>query len=337
MQNQDGFAVMEKPNGSVAQTREMQSAMTEIQSKLVIAKRFPRDETIAYQKIVGACQRYGLAAEALYSYPRGGQRVEGPSIDLARAIAQRWGNLDYGTRVVEQGDDSTRMEAYCWDLETNVCERREFNVPHVRKARGAMNKLTDPRDVYEITANMGSRRLRACILNIVPGDIVEAAVGQVNATLKAGLSQAGNFEDRSRKMLVMFGEVGVTKPMIEKYMGHKFDSISPAELARLGKVYKSIRDGIARRRQFFEVETDLANEIKQKDGGTSAKTTEENTKDEKQDNHKSEGLALQDVYDEYGTVVDKVLKKAGKKRNDFTDKDAGMLADMCLEELDGGE
>ena len=335
MQKQDGFAVIEKPNGSVAQTREMQSAMTEVQSKLVIAKKFPRDESIAYQKIIGACQRYGLAAEALYSYPRGGQRVEGPSIDLARAIAQRWGNLDYGTRVVEQGDDSTRMEAYCWDLETNVCERREFNVPHVRKARGAMNKLTDPRDVYELTANMGSRRLRACILGVIPGDIVEAAVGQVNATLKAGPSQAGNFEDRSRKMLVMFGEVGVTKPMIEKYLSHKFDSISPAELARLGKVYKSIRDGIARRRQFFEVETDLASEIGKK--GAPDKKPDEDTKDDKPDAPTSDGLTIQDVYDEYGTVVDKVLKKAGKKRSDFTDKDAGMLADMCLEELEGGK
>jgi recombination protein RecT len=85
---------------------------------------------------------------------------------------------------------------------------------------------------------------------------------------------------------------------------------------------------------FIDVETDLAGEIKQKDGGPSAKTTEENAKDEKPDNNKSDGLTLQDVYDEYGTVVDNALKKAGKKRSDFADKDAGTLADMCLEYLD---
>ena len=63
----------------------------EVQAAMVIAKKFPRDEAKAFDKIMRSCQRKGLAEQAEYTYPRGGQKVMGPSIRLAESIAQNWG------------------------------------------------------------------------------------------------------------------------------------------------------------------------------------------------------------------------------------------------------
>jgi hypothetical protein len=249
--------------------REQAIAIQEVQAALVIAKRFPRDEDISFGKIISACKRSGLADKALYSYARAKARIEGPSINLAKAMARLWGNLDYGIRELTQEDGSSTMEAYCWDLETNTKERRVFHLPHERKARGEIHRLEDPRDVYELTANMGARRLRACILGIIPDDITEAAVKQINKTLTGGDDTP--IKDKVRQMLVAFQEYGVTAPMIEKYLGHKKDAATPQQLANLRKIYNSIKDGISKREDWFKVDIDLSNLQKQADKKTKEK------------------------------------------------------------------
>ena len=65
---------------------EASRAIAEAQGKLVIAKRFPRNEIQAFANMKKACQRTGLANKAFYSYPRGGETVSGPTIRLAGAI-----------------------------------------------------------------------------------------------------------------------------------------------------------------------------------------------------------------------------------------------------------
>ena len=58
---------------------EASRAIAEAQGKLVIAKRFPRNEIQAFANMKKACQRTGLANKAFYSYPRGGETVSGPT------------------------------------------------------------------------------------------------------------------------------------------------------------------------------------------------------------------------------------------------------------------
>lgn len=87
--------------------------------KLVIAKRFPRNEVTAHVRVLEACRRPGLAQKAFYSYPRGGQTVKGPSIRFAEELARCWGNVDYGIKELSQDDGKSEMQVYAWDLKTN--------------------------------------------------------------------------------------------------------------------------------------------------------------------------------------------------------------------------
>jgi hypothetical protein len=253
---QAGPVFLTQPNRNSAIAEAQQSrAMAEIQSAMVIAKRFPRDEAAAYARIMRSCQRPTLAEAALYSYPKGGTTVTGPSIRLAEAMAQAWGNMDFGIIELDQRNGESEMQAYAWDLETNCRQTKVFQVKHERHSKDrvtsakVVTKLDDPRDIYEATANQGARRLRACILGVIPGDVVDAAVAQCEQTMKGESKEP--LTDRTRKMVAAFAEHGVTPAMIEKRLGHKSDSVSETELVSLRKVYRSIVDGMAGVEQFF--------------------------------------------------------------------------------------
>lgn len=228
---------------AVSTAREAQ----EVQAMVIMAKQFPRDERVATQRVLTACARPTLANQAVYQFARGGSDVSGPSIRLAEAIAQCWGNLTYGFRELEQGDGESTVEAICWDIETNTRVSRVFKVPHVRHTRAGDTKLTDPRDVYELVANQAARRIRACILEVVPGDVVEAAVEQCKATQLAEVSggDKATLADRIKAMEGKFAALGVNRAMLEAYTGRSLEATTPALIVQLGNVYKSIKDGIS--------------------------------------------------------------------------------------------
>lgn len=226
----------------------------EVQAAMVVAKKFPRDEVDAYNRILRSCQRRTLAEQACYEYPRGGQKVTGPSIRLAEALAQNWGNLDYGIIELEQKKGESQVMAYAWDLETNTRQTKIFQVPHVRATKKGSYELTDPRDIYELVANQGARRLRACILGVIPGDVIDAAVDQCMITMKTNNQEP--LIDRVRKMVKAFEEkFSVTKDMIEKFLGCSSDAFSENDFVRLRNVYRSLSDGMAKREDYFDIPT----------------------------------------------------------------------------------
>ncbi len=236
-------------------------ATAEVQAAFVIAKKFPRNERDAEQRIVNACKRNQLAEQAIYAYPRGGQRITGPSIRLAEAMAQYWGNLDAGVREISQSNGVSIAEAYAIDLETNTRITKVFHVPHVRVTKKERKTLTDPRDIYELVANQGARRMRACILGIIPGDVVEEAVTQCRKTLE---TSDVPIAERIKKLVAKFDEIGVKVEHIEKRLGHNLDAIIPAQIVDLGGIYKSIKDGMASRESFFDIKSKAADDAKEK-------------------------------------------------------------------------
>jgi hypothetical protein len=138
-------------------------------------------------------------------------------------------------------------------MEYNTRVEREFTQKHQRYTKKGTTKLTDPRDVYELVANHAARRLRACILNVLPSDIVEDAIAACEQTLKT--QQTKPISDRIKDMLIAFNGMGVNQGMIEKRIGHKVDVINETELLNLGKIFHSIKDGMSKREDWFEFET----------------------------------------------------------------------------------
>ena len=248
--NQNPFAVSAPQTQAMSTAQsDSQRAIAEVQAALVIAKQFPRNLIEAYDRVMNACQRPGLAQSAVYSYARGGTSVTGPSIRLAEMLAQNWGNIQYGIRELSSENGESTVEAFAWDVETNTRQTKVFQVPHIRYTRQGTKKLTDPRDIYELVANNGARRLRACILGVIPGDVVDAAVDQCEKTIHAS---ADTSPEGVQKLIKAFEQFGVSKDDIEGFIQRRVDAITPANVVSLRKIFTSLRDGMSSAKDWFK-------------------------------------------------------------------------------------
>jgi len=245
MQNE----VIQNPNQQNLQHYEQTRVVAEIQAMVFLAKKDPRDENIVLQKVLKQCQRKSMAEVAMYSYPRGGQKVTGPSIRLAEVLGRAYGNIEFGVKIISQDESKVHALAYCWDLETNVRKTDYFEVHLERYTKKDGNKkLTDPRDIYEHVASQGARRVRGCILAMIPGDIVESAIDECEKTLQ---SNSESIHDRIQKLISAFTTYNITVQMLEEKLGKNINAVNNTELADLRKIYQSIKDGMSSASDYF--------------------------------------------------------------------------------------
>lgn len=230
---------------------EQSRAVAEALGKIQIAKAYPRSLAEAYANVEKSCSRPSFADIATYAYPRGGNTVTGPSIRLAEELARCFGNIQYGIRELSQRPGESEMQAFAWDMENNVERTMNFTVKHERHTKSGVTKLTDPRDIYEMTANQGGRRVRACILAVIDRDLETFALD----VCKRALAGGGNLSitDTIRKLVSEFGKLGIQAQHIEQRMGVKLDDLLPDQIAELRGIYNSLRDGMTRASDWFSV------------------------------------------------------------------------------------
>lgn len=245
-------ATVRAGSGSVADTAAASREIADVQALVYLAKQYPRNPVVASDRLLTACQRVTLASVATYVYQKGGTNISGPSIRLAEEIARNWGNIDYGWQEVERLRASSRVKAYAWDMETNLRRTITFEVPHIRYTKNGSYPLKDDRDLYECVANNASRRVRACILAVIPSDVVDAATNQCQRTL---VTSCEITPERIRKMVDEFGKLGVTRPQIESRIQRSLEAIQPAQFVNLMGIYTSLKDGMSEVSQWFDVET----------------------------------------------------------------------------------
>jgi hypothetical protein len=166
-------------------------------------------------------------------------------------MARHWGNISCGVVELSRGNGGSECLAYAWDLETNYRDEKRFYVKHWRDTKNGGYALTDERDIYELIANMGARRKRACILAVIPGDVQEAAVEQAELTLKTSIEID---EDLISTTLAKFEELGVSREQIEARLQRRFsaETISAGHILTLRKIYRSIRDGMSTAADWFD-------------------------------------------------------------------------------------
>lgn len=238
--------LMERGNrGPVSQYQESKE-LSEIKGKMYLARQFPRDPDWSLQSVLRECQRKDLAEVAQYEFPKGDSVVKGPSIRLVEVLARHWGNITSGVDEIDSKDGETTIKSYAWDLETNVSDAKTFTVKHVRSTKKGTYKLTDERDVYEMVANKGARRKRACLLAVLPGWYVDAAVSACEETLKQSLTDGKTMEEVISSVVSAFYEFGITPEQIEAKIGKEIDNLSKNDVVKLRHLYSAIKDGFVK-------------------------------------------------------------------------------------------
>lgn len=231
------------------------SATTDLQSAMVLARRFPRDELGAFERAAKTAKRASFAERAEYSYQRAAKTVRGPSVYLARELARVWGNIQYGVDIVGMDEGAVHIRGWAFDLETNarVTAEAKFGRLIYRKKKGWVEP--DERDLRELVNKQGALAVRNCLLQIMPSDLVETIVKLCRDTKQAAArgDLSRDREGTIRSMLLAFQEFDVSLDMIEEFLGHDAETMSAEELEGLRSVWNSIKDGNTRREDHFNV------------------------------------------------------------------------------------
>lgn len=253
---ENGLARREEFTGELQPTSAEAMAQHEIQSTIIIARRFPRDEDAAYQKLMKACQRPSFADEVTYSFPRGGTTVTGPSVYLAREFARIWGNIRHGVYIVHDDDNMRTIRAWAWDVQTNSKTESDdsFKKLVFRKNGGWIKP--DERDLRELTNRRAAIALRNCILSLLPSDMIEDAIKQATETLAKKIKD--DPEAARKSIITAFGKLNIPAEQIAVYLGHPIAESQPAEIAELRTIYKSILDGNSKWSEHLEAKRGVA-------------------------------------------------------------------------------
>lgn len=211
-------------------TPEVAREVATVQAQVAMAKAYPRNLADAIKRIQGECSRKTLAEKASYVFKRGTGEISGPSIRLAESIARCYGNIKYGFEVQSSTETESKVRSYCYDLETNVSAERIFMVNHIMDTKNGPKVLTDQRDIYEHVANQSTRRERACILEVIPGDIVDFALGECEKTLESSIVVDSN---SILGIINAFRSFGVSKLQLEAYLDRNIESISAEQDSNL--------------------------------------------------------------------------------------------------------
>ena len=232
--------------------------------RVQLALANPRNLYEVQQKLESEFSRPSLAEIAMYAYPRGGKTVTGPSINAAKAMARCMRNIEYGFEELETDYTRhyTKVRAYAYDIENNVPVERIFLVEHKRTTKQGTTILTDPRDISEMIANQAQRKVRACILQLVPQDLIDFAMEVRNATME----QSVNLGDPHiiESLVTAFQRFGVNKEMIEARIGRNVSAILPSQYTDMRTIYVSLRDGVGKVEDFFDLNLSDAAKVAQK-------------------------------------------------------------------------
>lgn len=241
---------------------EQSRAAAEVHAAILVAQECPRDPQGAQRDMRDACRMKALAERAFFRFPRAGQTVSGPSVHLARELARCWGNIQYGVAELSRDDShgQSEVQAYAWDVQTNSRSVHVFIVPHKRDKKGGPEALTDMRDIYENNANNGARRLREAIFAVLPVWFVKEAEDICRETLKRE-DDGKSIHQRIAEVIDWFGRLGIREEQIAAKLGRASSRWDEQDVASLGVIYRSIKNGEVTKEDEFPVATVTAAEI----------------------------------------------------------------------------
>ncbi len=250
-----------------AQTQQMVSQVT----------RVPRQHDQIIFQLKVTCSDFEFADSAIYAVSFNGQMQEGLSIRAMEEAARIYGNMDYGYRLVREGEDQyygkfTDCEAYCWDMYSNNRSTSSFRVWHhiakKDKLKGSYtyHPITEPSSIDRLIAARASRHIRNCIHRLLPAFVTRKMFSMCNETLEKGKTNEKPLRDRVIDMINAFATLGVTKDMLEGKAKIPSERWELSHFKLFSQIYTGLRDGEAIADYFPEfhpIESPKTSEVRQ--------------------------------------------------------------------------
>lgn len=241
----------------------------EIDTQISTAKSYPRSlKTFKARATSMATLDEETAGSMFYSLPRGGKRIEGPSARFAEIAAAAWGNMRFGSRVVNVDERMLTSQGVCHDLESN-------NVITIEVQR----RITDKNgkryndDMIVMTGNAaGSIALRNAVLKVIPKAYWNPVFMEAR---KIAIGDARTLVTRRQQAFEYFAKLGVDAARVLAVLEkHSIDDVDLEDLETLTGLRTAIKDGDTSLEEAFPTEDaarraaeKLANAAPAKNGG----------------------------------------------------------------------
>lgn len=205
------------------------------------ARRFPRNVRKSIDNAIAiVTMDKETASTCNYAVPRGGKAITGPSIHLAKILAQTWGNIRCEARVVEIDNKRVTSEAVCWDLENNVAIKATVKRSVLTKT-GRMSE-----DMITVTGNAAnSISLRNAILSVIPKAVIDKVYRAALQTVTGDLSDETKLTAKRTKVVNGLKEAyEVSEEEVLAAVGKaSLSHLGASELAVLIGIGQAIKDG----------------------------------------------------------------------------------------------
>lgn len=244
MEEIQGYEVLqvEAPNPAQLVQSLDRAERANIDIQVSTAKQYPRSiSRCANNAVAIATMDKDTAQSCGYALPRGGKPITGPSVHLAKIIAQQYGNLRAEAKVVEITDKQVVSRGTAWDLENNYAV--SFEVRRSIIGRNG-NRFSD--DMITVTGNAAnSIAYRNAIFGIVPKSITDKAYKAAQHLITGDLSDEEKLIKRRDGAIKHFIDTyGITEEEVIKLCGkHTVNQIQADEIALLLGFAQSLKDG----------------------------------------------------------------------------------------------
>lgn len=244
MEEIQGYEVLqvEAPNPAQLVQSLDRAERANIDIQVSTAKQYPRSiSRCANNAVALVTMDKDTAQSCGYALPRGGKPITGPSVHLAKIIAQQYGNLRAEAKVVEITDKQVVSRGTAWDLENNYAVSFEVRRSIVGKNG---NRFSD--DMITVTGNAAnSIAYRNAIFGIVPKSITDKAYKAAQHLITGDLSDEEKLIKRRDGAIKHFTDTyGITEEEVIKLCGkHTVNQIQADEIALLLGFAQSLKDG----------------------------------------------------------------------------------------------
>ena len=232
-----------------AQIKDIQLNETEIRLQSEIAKKFPRNVKQCIQNVEEmALITQDIAESCIYSIPRGGKTIQGPSIRLAEIFASEWGNIFMGSHIKSSNGKLITATAWCWDFEKNLSVISEAT--RVTTTKDGSPFSLDMQTVAGAAAR--SIALRDAIFKVIPRVYLDV---MVNKCMKAGLGDIKtkkSFVEKRKQIFSRFQSLGIPVQRIFSFFGKtSIEEFKLDDLEKLIGVGTAITEGHVKASEAF--------------------------------------------------------------------------------------
>lgn len=213
-------------------------ARSELESQIDCAHKYKRSIRHFLQEAQTlATLNREVAESCIYSLPRGGKTIAGPSVRMAEICASAYGNLHVAARIIGEEGNNIVAQGVAWDIEKNL--RVGIEVRRRITDRNG-NRFAD--DMVTVTGNAAaSIALRNAIFRVVPRAYVDDIYRRVR---DVAVGDARTLADRRADVLARLQKFGASQDRVVARLGvGGVDDIGLEQLETLIGLGTSIRNG----------------------------------------------------------------------------------------------